>query len=118
ITSTVIIYLFLGPPLFKLAIERVGESTSARARGLENLSSGTDGLGAGEGPETMPTPEVEDEALGQRLRGLREAALDLDRRICHGRVAGRLGALEASVDGALAAADELLSQWTDSAAEG
>lgn len=87
VTSTVMIYLFVGPPLFKLAVERAGESTSAREEGLENLSQETSSSSSPTSTShELPEPAVTDERLAARLRELRGEARALDEALNRGRV--------------------------------
>jgi Kef-type K+ transport system membrane component KefB len=109
ITSTVIIYLFLGPPLFKLAIERMGESTSARERGLENLTAETAQTPGAAAPDRLPEPEIADAALSGRLWALRGELEALDLALVRGRIGQRAALLEESLGAVEAASAAMLA---------
>lgn len=113
VTSTVMIYLFLGPPLFKLAIERVGESTSARERGLENLSQESSSDSGAAPVDRIPEPAVADPRLRARLIDLQGAALALDAELVRGRLDPRARALADTLRAVDEASAALVATWQE-----
>ncbi len=76
VTATVIIYIMLGPPFLAHALDAVGESASARERGVEDLGTrASTAQGAGAADFKMPT--FADGVLQTRLFTLREQIVAL-----------------------------------------